>query len=91
MVAACKGYAAPTGLGHWVAWMATKISLLTELSDGARVCDPQRLRRFGGVWIIRRRESWRRAAAHRAALQPQRGCSLQPSFGAMVAVDKHLP
>jgi hypothetical protein len=28
-------YAAPTGLGNWVARVATKISLLTELRTGA--------------------------------------------------------
>ena len=53
-------YAAPTGLGNGVARVATKISRLTELSDGARLC-PQdqsqrvegrrRLQIFFGVWL----------------------------------------
>ena len=32
-------YAAPTGLGNWVARVATKISLLTELRSDARNLD----------------------------------------------------
>jgi hypothetical protein len=54
--AAPKSDEGGTGLGNSAARVATKISLLTELSDGARVFDPQQLRRFGGVWIIRRSE-----------------------------------
>ena len=35
-------YAAPTGLGNWVARVATKISLLTKFSDGVRLCPTRR-------------------------------------------------
>jgi hypothetical protein len=34
MLAVRKDYAAPTGLGNWVARVATKISLRTELRTG---------------------------------------------------------
>jgi len=36
LVAACKGYAAPTGLGNGVARVATKISLRTERRSAAK-------------------------------------------------------
>src|SRR5207247_11305731 len=49
---------APTGLEIFVAWISTKISLLTELREGAQVCD-QRLRWFRRVWIFRAREAER--------------------------------
>ena len=43
------------GLENLMAWASTKISLLTELCDGARVCDPQRVRRFRSGQIFRAR------------------------------------
>ena len=33
------GNAALTGLGNWVAWVATEVSLLTELRSTASSCD----------------------------------------------------
>jgi hypothetical protein len=42
----------------------------TELSGGARVCDPQRLRQFGRVRMRGNGKMVKRAAAHSAALLP---------------------
>lgn len=36
------------GWGNLVAWVATKISLLTELSDGARLCPQDQSQRVDG-------------------------------------------
>jgi hypothetical protein len=41
------------GLGNGLARVATKISLLTELSNGARVSDPKQLRSFSSARIFR--------------------------------------
>jgi len=70
--------------------VATKISLPTELSDGARLC-PQdqsqrvagwrRLKIFCGVGLLVAVRKHLRLGVATAALQPQRGCSIQPSVG----------
>ena len=78
------------GLRNWVAWVAAKISLLTELSDGARLC-PQnqsqrvdgrrRLKIFCGAGLLVAVRKHLRPGLAIAVLQPQSGCSIQPSVG----------
>jgi hypothetical protein len=78
-------YAAPTGLEIRMGWVLQRFrprrSLRTERGSVTR-SDFDGLEAFG---LSRWRGSRRRAAAHRAALRPQRGCSLQPSVGGLAS------
>ena len=75
------------GWGNFVAWVATKISLLTELSDGARLCPQDQSQQVEDGEVCNyfnapRKLDVLRLGVATAALQPQRGCSIQPSVGA---------
>ena len=79
MVAACKGYAATTGLGNGVARVATKISLLTEL---IKFPTSKRKRKMGQLCEV----SFQFSPNQELALKLHHLMRFQPSFQLRVSL-----